>query len=154
MRVFRIAKSRYIRDLTGVGPQTHGGRWNHKGTAVIYASESRSLASLEYLVHIPMSLEPLDLAVATLVIPDRIVPTEIGISYLPQDWKVFPAPSRLADMGTKWAQEGESLLLRVPSAVVPDEYNILINPLHPDIVDVDLEDVHKYVFDERLLKRK
>ena len=153
MHLFRIAKTVYIRDSSGAGPRRYGGRWNHKGTAVIYAAESRSLATLEYLVHVPLSYEPLDLSVATLIVPDGASVREFPLSELPVDWNRFPAPSRLADLGSEWVLGNESLLLRVPSAVVDDEFNVVINPGHPEMAEVNVEDVTTYAFDERLLRR-
>ncbi len=153
MHLFRIAKTVYIRDLSGAGPRRYGGRWNHKGTAVIYAAESRSLATLEYLVRVPLPYEPLGLSVATLIVPDGASVHELCLSELPADWNRFPAPSSLADLGSEWVRGGASLLLRVPSAVVDDEFNLVINPGHPEMVEVSVEDVTTYAFDERLLRR-
>ena len=136
-----------------MGPRRYGGRWNHKGTAVIYAAESRSLATLEYLVHVPLPYEPLDLALATICVPDGSSIRELQLSELPEDWNRFPPPSRLADLGSDWVRSGDSLLLRVPSAVVDREYNVMINPAHPEMSRVRIEDVRPYAFDERLLKR-
>ncbi|MCK5597376.1 MAG: RES family NAD+ phosphorylase [Candidatus Eisenbacteria sp.] len=153
MHLFRIAKTVYIRDLSGAGPRRYGGRWNHKGTAVIYAAESRSLATLEYLVHVPLPYEPLGLSVATLIVPDGASVHELRPSELPADWNRFPAPSSLADLGSEWVRGNASLLLRVPSAVVDDEFNLVINPGHPEMAEVKVEDVTTYAFDERLLRR-
>ena len=153
MRVYRIARTCFVRDLTGAGARTYGGCWNHKGTPLIYTSEIRSLASLEYLVHLPMTLEPLDISIATLILPDDPEMTEIPVSSLPRGWKEYPASLELADIGSDWVRTGGGLLLHVPSAVVPDECNVLINPEHTDMNLIELEDVQTHVFDERLLKR-
>ena len=153
MNLYRIAKAAYIRDLSGAGPRRYGGRWNHKGTSVVYAAESRSLATLEYLVHVPLPYEPLDLSVATIVVPDEASVEQFSLRKLPGDWNRFPSPSRLADLGTDWVRRNESLLLRVPSAVVDDEFNVLINPAHPEMSAVRITDVRPYAFDERLLRR-
>jgi RES domain-containing protein len=72
MHVYRIAKTAFINDLSGMGAKIYGGRWNKKGTALIYASENRSLAFLELLVHLPLSLMPKELSIATIHIPDKI----------------------------------------------------------------------------------
>lgn len=153
MNVYRIAKTAYIRDLSGAGPRLYGGRWNQKGTAVVYASESRSLATLEYFVHVPLTCEPLDLSVATILVPDGAGGQQIGIGELFAEWNCFPSPSKLADLGTDWVRRGESLLLRVPSAVVDGEFNVIINPAHPEMSEVSIVDVRPYAFDERLLRR-
>ena len=152
MQVFRIAKTRNIKDLTGTGARIYGGRWNHKGISVIYTSENRSLATVEYLVHVPLSMIPVNLAVVCIEIPNRIIPKQFSLTELPSNWRDFPAPPELADLGTHWVLANESLLLRVPSAVVENEFNILINPMHPDIQYLTISHVEEYAFDERLLK--
>lgn len=156
MRVFRIAKSIYINDLSGSGARENGGRWNHKGIAIVYTSESRALAILECLVNlpVPVDLRDFDLKIASLVIPDRIIPKEISISDLPSNWRNYPAPPELADLGTKWALTKKTLLLRVPSAVIHREFNILINPLHPDMKHVKIIHIENYKLNNRLLREK
>jgi RES domain-containing protein len=141
VHVYRIAKTPYIHDLTGMGARLYGGRWNHKGVGIVYTAESRALATVEYLVHVPLSLIPRDLSMATLHIPDWITSKIIAIVNLPANWRDYPAPPVLADLGTEWALSRETLLLRVPSAVVEHEWNILINPLHPDMPHVTIAQV-------------
>lgn len=152
MEVYRIAKTAHIRDLTGTGARLYGGRWNEKGTAIIYTSESRALATVEYLVHVSATLTPTDASIACLRIPDAIVPREASLSDLPPGWYLYPAPPGLAKIGTEWVVSGASLLLRVPSAVVEGEYNILINPAHPAMKQVMVERVLPYRFDRRFLR--
>ena len=153
MQVFRIAKTRSIRDLSGTGARVHGGRWNRKDIPVIYASENRSLATLEFLVHVPLSLLPNNLSIACLDIPNDIVAEQISIADLPKNWRDYPAPPELANLGSEWAIAMRSLLLRVPSAVVLDEFNILINPKHPDMNSVVISSVESYMFDRRLVRK-
>ncbi|MFH1116740.1 MAG: RES family NAD+ phosphorylase [Pseudomonadota bacterium] len=153
MEVYRIAKTSHIKDLTGTGARMAGGRWNRKGTAILYTSESRSLAAMEYLVHVPFSLMPDDLSIACIEITDSIQPDRISADALPKGWREYPAPSALADLGTDWARENHSLMLRVPSAVVQGEFNILINPLHPEMLQVAVTKIERFSFDERLVRR-
>lgn len=152
MEVYRIVKASYVKDLSGSGAKEHGGRWNHKGAAVVYASESRSLATLEYLVHVPMSLLPAGLCIATIFIPDDMTPTLLSKADLPPDWRSHPAPLRLADIGTSWIKTAENLLLRVPSAIVEQEFNILINPAHRDMAHVSITSIDEFRIDDRLLR--
>ncbi len=152
MKVFRIAKTQNIKDLSGAGARIYGGRWNHKGTGIIYTSESISLATVEYLVHVPLSIVPTNLSLATLQIPDEIIPNEIKNTDLPVNWRDYPAPSKLAESGSSWAKTNESLLLRVPSVVVEYEFNILINPLHPDMKHVTILQVEDHRADKRLFR--
>jgi len=152
MFLYRISKSAHIRDLTGAGARLYGGRWNHRGVPLIYTSESRSLATVEYLVHLSLPETPSDLSMATLEVPDDIVPEELDPSSLPKNWRDSPAPLELADLGTEWARSRTSLLLRVPSAVVEHEHNILINPVHDGMSRVKLVKVEPYKLDERLMR--
>jgi RES domain-containing protein len=152
MLVYRIATSEHIEDLSGEGARLHGGRWNHRGTAIIYTSASRSLATVELLVHVSLSYAPTDLKIATIEIPDEPAPEEADLSALPSIWRGFPSPPELADLGTSWAESGRTLLLRVPSAVVEHEHNILINPAHPDIARVALAGVEDFLLDRRLAR--
>ncbi|KQC12762.1 MAG: hypothetical protein APR63_10400 [Desulfuromonas sp. SDB] len=152
MKLYRIAKNDYIRDLSGFGAQLYGGRWNLKGTAVIYASECRSLATLEYLVHMPLSYEPLDLSMATLWMPDSVSIEELSVKSLPRDWKTYPPSLKLNQIGSKWVNRRNTLLLKVPSVIVKGEFNFIINPVHPEIAKVKIVEVLPYRFDERLLR--
>ncbi|MFQ5465575.1 MAG: RES family NAD+ phosphorylase [Thermodesulfobacteriota bacterium] len=144
MDLYRMAKREFIGDLTGGGAGTAGGRWNEKGAGVIIASESLALAALELLVHVPLSLLPGDICVATIRVPDRIRPEGLPGSFLPPGWRVYPAPAELAEIGSNWAAEGASLLLKVPSAVTEREFNFLINPHHPDMMDVRIIDIEDF----------
>jgi RES domain-containing protein len=152
VQVFRIAKTRHIRDLSGTGAILHGGRWNRKNIPVIYSAENRALAAVEFLVHVPLSIVPNNLNIACLEIPDDIFPEKISITQLPNNWRDYPAPPELADLGSEWALSRRSLLLRVPSVVVVDEFNILINPKHSDINRVTISNFESYIFDRRLLR--
>ena len=151
MLVYRIAKKDVVKDLTGTGAKLYGGRWNHKGTAVIYTSETRALATVELLVHVSLSNAPRGLMIATIEIPDGIAPEDVPRGSLPRGWRDYPAPREVADLGTRWVKSGKSLLLRVPSAVVEQEYNVLINPLHSDMERVLLLRVEAFEFDKRLV---
>jgi RES domain-containing protein len=152
MLVFRIARKDVVKDLSGTGAKLYGGRWNHRGTAVVYTSETRALAAVEFLVHVSLSNAPRGLMIATIEIPDRIGPEDVPRGSLPRGWRDYPPPRQVADLGTQWAKSGKSLLLRVPSAVVEQEHNILINPVHSDMRHVRLQRVEKFEFDKRLMR--
>jgi RES domain-containing protein len=151
MLLYRIAKTAYIRDLTGVGPKLYGGRWNHRDVPVICTSESRSLAMVEFLVHLAFAHVPGDLSIATLEVPDAATAQTVRARSLPKRWRGTPAPPELADMGSKWARSGRTLLLRVPSAVVEHEHNVLINPAHREMRRVRLLSVEPLRLDEGLM---
>ena len=152
MEVYRIAKEEHIRDLSGHGARMCDGRWHFRGTSILYTSESRSLSSLEYLVHVPITVIPDNLKVAIIYIPDHIVAKELVVSDLPHNWKNFPAQDELAKLGTHWVKSNESLLLRVPSAVVMHEFNVLINPMHEDMKYVKVKSIEDFEYDTRLLQ--
>ena len=154
MKVYRVTKSPHVHDLSGIGSRIYGGRWNQKGTSIIYTSESRALATVEFLVHVPISIVPINISIVTIEIPDRIIPREISKSDLPTNWRDYPVPSELADIGTNWALSNETLLLRVPSIVIEHEFNMLINPSHSEMKHVVVSNIEKYKIDERLLRRK
>ena len=153
MLVYRIAKKDVVKDLTGTGAKLYGGRWNHRGTAVVYTSETRALATVEFVVHLALSNAPRGLMIATIEIPDSIAPENVPRGLLPRGWRDYPPPRGVADLGTGWAKSKKSLLLRVPSAVVEQEYNILINPLHSDMGKVVLQRVEAFEFDKRLVRQ-
>jgi len=151
MLLYRIAKTAYVRDLTGFGAKLYGGRWNRRGTAVIYTSETRALATIEYLVHVSRQNLPRDLSMAVMEVPDDSTSERVPAQSLPKNWRDFPAPPELADLGTRWVQTGRSFLLIVPSVVVTREYNVLLNPLHAEMDRVVLRTVETYDMDQRLV---
>jgi RES domain-containing protein len=150
MDVYRIAKTPYIRDLSGSGPRLYGGRWNPKGTGLIYTSENRALAALELFVHMSRTTIPPNLSLATIKIPDSASKREIAAKELPRNWRSFPAPPELAEIGESWIKLKSSLLLLVPSVIMPSELNVLINPAHPEIIGVRIIKVESYSFDKRM----
>lgn len=152
MDLFRISRKKYFKDTSGEGSRKFGGRWNFKGFAVLYTSQSESLAALETLVHAPISSLPDDLSLLILSIPNNLKPIIIKKDDLPPDWRNYPAPSKLAEIGTKWIDSKSNLLLKVPSVLVETEWNILVNPAHPDIKKIKTKEIRPFRFDMRLLQ--
>ncbi len=152
MNVYRLTKLKYATDLSGNGARIAGGRWNKKGTPLLYTSETRSLATLECLLHVPLGIVPKNLIMLTLYIPDSVTTKEFHTKDLHIKWDVYPASGELSDLGTRWAFQERELLLFVPSSVVKSERNILINPLHHEIKLVSIIESENYRFDPRLLK--
>jgi len=150
IKLYRISSTEHINDLSGTGARIYGGRWNHAGYPVVYSSGSRSLAALEFLVHVPMALAPENLSIAEIVIEYEVNREALTPKELPSNWRGYAAPEELANLGTKWVKSKSCLLLDVPSSVVDKEVNTLINPLHPDIKYVTLAKVEKFCFDSRL----
>lgn len=144
MDVFRITKSSSSQDLSGKVARRHGGRWNTEGTAMLYTSEHVSLAALEVSAHLSLDSAPDDLSLVTVHIKDSNEPKIIRADQLPDRWRSFPAPEALAEMGAQWMQSGESLLLKVPSVIIPNEWNILINPAHPGFNAIEIREVRPF----------
>lgn len=154
IKLYRISTKEHIQDLSGTGARIYGGRWNDIGYPVVYSSTSRSLAALEFLVHVPMALAPTDLCIAELTITENIKKKLITSDELPANWRGYPAPEQLATIGTNWIKSKSSLLLDIPSAVMDKEINTLINPLHPDMQYMVLKKVDEFHFDSRLFQSK
>ena len=137
--------------FSGIGSKRTGGRWNPRGTAVVYASSSIALAALEILVHVEdQSL--LDLYVP---IPVRFPESFVApVERLPKDWRTDPPPEATRTLGRAFVEAAERPVLRVPSAVVTPESNFLLNPAHERFGKIDIgEPLWDFTFDERLAKR-
>jgi RES domain-containing protein len=152
MIVFRLCKSRYADSLTGLGAEKAGGRWNDKGIAVIYTSESRALCTAEIAVHTPLGNIPDDYQLVKIEIPEHSI-LAMKTSNLPPDWRSFPYPVSTRDLGNEFILNNRFLVMKVPSAVVQDEYNFLINPGHRDFRKVRMLSKEAFVFDERLFRK-
>lgn len=131
MKVWRLAKAAYTAP-NGEGAKKYGGRWNPPGMAVVYTSESLALAALEAFVHADSDLLPDDLVILSAEVPDTLTIQTVAPKELPNNWKTLPAPLALQKIGVGWVHENRSVGMRVPSAVIPHEWNVLLNPAHPD----------------------
>lgn len=152
MKVFRLSKKKYCNDLSGKGAEKTGGRWNSKGTAILYTCESRALCTAEIAVHIPMGIIPENYYLSIIEIPDSVKITQISIDKLPDDWITFPHSHSTQLIGDKFIEKKNSLILKVPSAVVSGDFNFLINPDHPEFKHVKLISTESFEFDKRLFK--
>lgn len=153
MRIWRITKAKYVSTtFSGFGAEMEGGRWNHTGSKMVYTSGTLSLASLELFVHLEPLLIPNDLFAVAATIPDNVSSEEVAVADLPNDWQNYPAPTSLKDFGTQWLQELRSFVLIVPSAVNPEEKNILLNPLHPESSKISDIKPQPFQFDPRMWK--
>ncbi|MFT3904255.1 MAG: RES family NAD+ phosphorylase [Niabella sp.] len=150
MKVYRISKCAYIDDLSGTGASRYPGRWHSKGTFVLYTAASPSLAMLESVVHIT-TIVKLDLCMLCLEIPEDSI-AEILPTQLPEKWFVNPPPDSIKQFGDSFAMAKKYLALKVPSAVMPEEHNILLNPAHPLFKKVKVVYSRQLRVDERLLK--
>ncbi|HWD90664.1 MAG TPA: RES family NAD+ phosphorylase [Mucilaginibacter sp.] len=154
MLVFRIAKSEErARDISGYGAFRYGGRWNSKGTRMLYTSMNSSLAYLESLVHFDESFFPPRLFIASIQIPDdETLVYQLPDKGYPKDWQAYGSPENKI-IGARWMREAKYLAIKVRSAVNPLEYNFLLNPLFAGYNDwVRIESVEALKTDERLMK--
>ncbi|MEO5684907.1 MAG: RES family NAD+ phosphorylase [Chitinophagaceae bacterium] len=152
MIVYRIARSKYAADLSGEGARLFGGRWNHKNTACVYTAASRALAVLEYAVNVNIDDIPRGLSIARFEVPaDSII--SFSMADLPGDWQQHPAPSSTKDFGTAILRSAEKLLIKLPSVIIPEEWNYLINPAHADAGLIKFLDASDYPFDMRIKAR-
>ena len=151
MILYRIAKCHYAADLSGTGARLYGGRWNNEGRPMLYMASSRSLAVLEVLVHLNPLIIPDNFCLAEIEVPDHNV-THLDADLLPHNWQDISAPAILKELGDEFLRKQEYLVMQVPSAVVPAEFNYVLNPLHPGIKDVRIPNKEPFNFDERLLQ--
>lgn len=138
-------------DLSGKGAEKSGGRWNRVGTPLLYCSTTRALACLETLVHLAKYPLPLNRYLVKITVPAAAWAAALkpdGSTLV--GWDAEPAGKVSLDWGATWVTGGMSLLARVPSVVVPEECNVLINPMHRDIAGVKAEKVRKWQYDARL----
>lgn len=153
VKVWRICRQPFAATaLDGIGGLYVGGRWHRRGRPIVYAASSAALAALEVLVHVDPLDAPDDLRLLTLEFPDDLRIEQIETAALPVRWASVPAPDELALLGTEWLASRRSAALRVPSAVIPFECNLLLNPLHPAITQVRIADDQPFSFDPRLLR--
>lgn len=131
-----------------MGSKLHGGRWNPKGYPLLYTAESKALAALETLVHLERNTVPDDLQIISLQLPDNQI-----LVYDKSNFKNIinhkNSISRLKKSGQKWIDSNKSLALIVPSVLIPDENNILINPAHPSFGEIKVIDIDNFIFDDR-----
>ena len=151
MFIYRLSLTEYAGELTGEGSRLFGGRWNKAGTRCLYTAESRALSVLESLVNDTISTTPKKLSIITLKAPDEnhliIKPAQ-----LPENWNKAEVSEHTQSFGSALLDKAGYLIIRVPSVVIPQEYNYIINPVHPDMKKVSIIDVSDFSFDTRLKK--
>jgi RES domain-containing protein len=150
MIVFRLAKAKYSNDLSGRGAEKSGGRWNSRGIAMVYTSETRALCTTEVAVHTPLGILPKEYVLVSINIPDDIKIHTLSVKSLPSDWNSIPHSGTTQDLGDLFVSSNNFAVMKVPSAVVPGDFNFLINPSHPKAVKVKIVEVVPFDFDQRL----
>jgi RES domain-containing protein len=149
MNVWRLCSPQHTA-FDGEGARLYGGRWNLRGTRMVYTSSSRSLALIEKLVHTDSDLLPDRLVFIGAELPGDVIET-LDPANISADWRETPGPPELAAFGSRWLSENRSVALRVPSVPMPHEYNYLLNPAHPDFHrTVTVGEMEPFSFDPRL----
>lgn len=138
MIVYRITKKIYLNDITGAGAKLYGGRWNKEGLALLYTSENLSLAVLELLANQVRRLVDDTYGYIAIEIPDKETTQQLAESELPEEWRQNQYSEYTINKGSEWIIKQSSLALKVPSAVLAQENNILINPSHPDFKKIKI----------------
>jgi RES domain-containing protein len=150
MIVYRFSHKKFSTELTGTGARLFGGRWNPVGIPVVYASESISLALLEVIANAG-SIDDLRMIQLTkITIPDSITSLQIQLDSLKKNW--FADFDYTQWMGKEILLSSKSLLIQCPSAIIPQEKNYLINPMHPDSKQIKASILTSFRFDERRFK--
>lgn len=151
MEVWRLTPLEYSDEpLSGEGSSLYGGRWNPKGLQVVYTASTLSLAFLELLVQTGTRTLPRRLRAIQIGIPDDCAVETLDVDELPSDWREVPPPQTLRDLGADWISRSDSVVLSVPSAVLPVEYNHLLNPQHPDFGKISVVSISEPGIDRRL----
>jgi len=147
MVVYRLSKKIYASDLSGKGAEIAGARWNSKGNAMLYAGQSIALCVAEVAVHIPLGILPVEYVLVHLEVPDSGI---LELKKLPMNWNIFPYSKETQKLGDEFLRKNKFLGMKVSSAAVHGEFNILLNPKHPDFEKVKILKIEDFSFDKRL----
>jgi RES domain-containing protein len=149
MLVYRVGKTKHANDLSGEGAKINGGRWNHKSVPCLYTSSSRALSLLEYTVNVNIEEIPRALSITTIEIPDLEI-IIINEDSLPGNWKSVPAPPSTQDFGSNLLHSLKKAVFRIPSSVITEEFNYILNPLHTNSRDFRIKSITDLVYDIRI----
>lgn len=153
MELYRITQESYSNDLSGNGSRIFGGRWNSEGRYALYTSANRSLALLETLAHIPAKFfRNKKYMLVTIFLPDKASLKFIEETDLPNNWDALDIQHVTQKIGDNFLEEQKDFLLRVPSVLMPEEFNYIINPLHPSMKQVKVIHQREIRFNDRLIK--
>lgn len=148
--VWRVCAARHgARAFTGEGAERHGGRWSPPGLRAVYTAESRALAVVEVLVHVddPARLSGVEWVSVAATVPAALIERPARV---PEEWRALPFRPATQEFGAAWLRARRSVALRLPSVVIPGEFNYLLNPAHPDFGQVRLGRPEPFYFDPRL----
>jgi len=140
--------------FAGEGSRLYGGRWNHRGSAVVYVSESLALAVLEQFVNVGFEGQYMKYVYMRIEVPDSIKLKTIEVKSLPAGWNESPVLSATMDIGSNWLRKVETAILKVPSAIVPVEHNFMLNPQHQDFKKIKIGEPQSFRLDPRMWKSR
>jgi RES domain-containing protein len=150
---WRLVKWKHRRSaFDGEGARLAGGRWNLPGSTVVYASGTLALAALEIFVHLGRAAMELRFTAIRITLPADISIEQVARQALPPRWRSEPPLLETMEMGTKWARQLRSAVLQVPSVIIPQEHNFILNPSHKDFRRLDIGPPEPFTFDPRLWK--
>ena len=153
MRLWRITTIRHAATaFSGTGSRYAGGRWTPPGRLAVYTAQHPSTAVLEALVHMEPAHFGSNFVLIAAELPDETQMEKLAPEDLPADWRRRFEDTELQQVGADWLDRAASVALLVPSAVVPADYNVILNPEHPDFAAIAIHEPEAYVFDPRLLK--
>jgi RES domain-containing protein len=152
MRLWRITQRKYALDRLCAGSALYGGRWNPVGLPALYCGASIAICALEKFVHVGQAPLP-PLVLVAVELPDQSDIFSPTTNELPPGWEELPTSTSAQTLGRQWLERGEPLAMRVPSAVLPEESNVIVNPRHPDFERVQLTVIRPFSFDQRMFKQ-
>ena len=147
---YKLKKGNIELGVLGKGAELVGGRWNSRGNAMLYTSQSIALCVTEIAVHVPLGILPKDYQLIHIEIPDEDL---LEMKRLPKDWQSFPHSNSTQMIGDKFLKEHKHLVFKVPSAAVQGEFNFLINPRHKNFNQIKIVKIEDFNFDERLFRK-
>ena len=152
MQIWRICRAKYAGEaFSGLGARRFGGRWNSPGVPMVYSSSSLALAAIELFVHLEPNLQPDDLVSIAATLPagepaQRLEPGQLPPAWWSDDFRPLRA------IGDNWIHDKSSLAVEVPSAALRMEWNVLVNPLHPRVAEIKVEEPQPFNFDARMFR--
>ena len=152
MLIYSFGLKKFISDLSGQGAKMYGGRWNSVGNAMLYTSYSPSLAMLEFTCNASGIAKTIQTSLLTLKLDSKVKIEIITLNDLPANWQQVPSPDSLKVIGNNWLKSNKTLALKVPSAIMPLESNLLINSIHKDFFKLEIENFVDMNIDSRILK--
>ena len=151
MFVYHLGHTKFARSLNGEGAKLHGGRWNFVGVPCLYTSESKALCILEYAANVRLEEMPSSLSITTYDLPEKGL-KELLLTDLSANWQDIPSPEENKRLGSEILKDVNVLAIKVPSVIVPSEFNFILNPFATKFDTIKIADVHIFTMDKRIKK--